>query len=531
MDMCKILIAISIIIGIIGCTGGRNTPPPESTNYQNEAPENELHSGKYTDHFLSCRHSNPEHLKNVITKAQNAEKGVILYFHGGLSDEPYVRKQLGPALMESIFIKKNTEDYYPIFINYNAGIFDFKNSKYIEESSEIKDIQQKIGKRIDKEVDEKLLSITIFSEEEKLEKSSMSILINAGSNISNLKSNFTENTDDKNAEFVSSLLINETLLQKFSEELLIKEPDLALAAESFSELAQELDSDQSLTQKSLTSIASAKVITKILARFALKINHQVQPTIFEEVVRGLSLLEILKAEDILQFHWTKVKRHSDECWKDNNDGWKLVTALFETKKQKEDYHIHLLSHSAGSLVIGKLVEKLGKTNIGKIDKTRMIVPAISLELFSESIRKYPKHAGELKAYVLSDKYEKKDNVGRIYRASLLYAVSGLGEKTGFGDKPLMLERHLGKLKSYPYNTWWYRSYFKEDVRPVWRFFEGNPSMINYYPFDESYSGGASHECSKYPWKVKDLSKKIMADFTGLTEDAIEIRIPQHAPSC
>ena len=81
---------------------------------------------KYEYNHLGCCSDACEHVNHIMDKLEGS-KGVVLYFHGGLSTQEYMKNELGPKLMESIFKAKNLDGLYPIFINYDAGFLDEDN--------------------------------------------------------------------------------------------------------------------------------------------------------------------------------------------------------------------------------------------------------------------------------------------------------------------------------------------------------------------------------------------------------------------
>lgn len=90
--------------------------------------------------------------------------------------------------------------------------------------------------------------------------------------------------------------------------------------------------------------------------------------------------------------------------------------------------VHLVGHSTGGILIAHLLEALaaGKTQL-RIASASLLAPAATVKLFRESYLPHlsagPFGIDEMHVYNLSDELEKDDNVGYVYRKSLLYLVS------------------------------------------------------------------------------------------------------------
>ena len=90
--------------------------------------------------------------------------------------------------------------------------------------------------------------------------------------------------------------------------------------------------------------------------------------------------------------------------------------------------VHLVGHSTGGILLAHLVEALAarKTEL-RIASVSLLAPAATVELFKGSylpnLGSRPFGVDEMHIYNLADPVEKDDNVGMVYRKSLLYLVS------------------------------------------------------------------------------------------------------------
>lgn len=88
------------------------------------------------------------------------------------------------------------------------------------------------------------------------------------------------------------------------------------------------------------------------------------------------------------------------------------------------FELHLVGHSAGSILIGKMLRNLaGKQMVDLVKSCHLYAPACSVEFANREYAVHPGIMDNLYLDILSDKREKADNVVSIYRKSLLYFVS------------------------------------------------------------------------------------------------------------
>ena len=90
--------------------------------------------------------------------------------------------------------------------------------------------------------------------------------------------------------------------------------------------------------------------------------------------------------------------------------------------------VHLVGHSTGGILHARLIEALAvrKTEL-RIASVSLLAPAATVELFEGSflpnLGSRPFGIDETHIYNLTDEVERDDNVGMVYRKSLLYLVS------------------------------------------------------------------------------------------------------------
>lgn len=478
------------------------------------------------ENFVACLDSNKQHVDRVLKNAADAD-GTILYFHGGLSDREYVEDDLGPWLLKSIFNNQNlslpgNKNLYPIFVNYDAGI-DLKTLKQFIMDLEVDKVSKIVKERLKQEINKASFPKSAIQSENYALASQMLL--------SDKKALLVDDPDmsedfarilkdvDKQSE-IALILANDTILTKAANQ-----------AESI--IQKEVAKEKGQGNKILTVPNPMNIVVRSLIRFAIKTNHQFAPTIIEEVLRELKLLGLNPA-GFAQSHWKKVYNHGESCWDNNRNGRYLIDGLLAIQEEKErnnkKYTINTLSHSAGSIPVGFLVNHMAYKTEQQLDNVVMLVPAINQTTFRKTFIRNKHAYKKLYNYVLDLDAEENDKLlWGAYPASLLYFVSGVAEKKGFGDKMLLLEQHLTKDRA-PYKYSWYQWLFGECPETVWEFFDENPSSRVYYAREfttnDRDADAASHKCTKLPWVSRDLAKRVLHIFTGKDENSFVLTFPE-----
>ena len=253
-------------------------------------------------------------------------------------------------------------------------------------------------------------------------------------------------------------------------------------------------------------------IARVLARIALRTDHGIKTTILEELVDMTNLIP-----EVSQGHWSKVKNYSKSCFTEGHNGVALISALSKLKSNNKISSINLLSHSAGAIPVGRLLQYADNNNLENIDNVSIIAPAVNQKDFISLYKKSFDKVGQLDVYPIRKQYERDDNIF-LLPGSLLYWVSSIGEDAYTLDRMLLIEQHL--VKKFPYNKWLYRKLaFEKQAPKVWDFFKkkDNANLI-YYPFctDGTCSDTqASHSGTKFLQQATDLAQCI---FTRIRDD-------------
>jgi Papain family cysteine protease len=125
-------------------------------------------------------------------------------------------------------------------------------------------------------------------------------------------------------------------------------------------------------------------------------------------------------------------------------GLALVADLLgELTRQFPALRVHLVAHSAGSIVFGGLVDRLASGTPEPVDiqTCTLWAPACTMNVYRNQYLPSVKsgHIKDLALFTLTDKAERDDNCANLYHKSLLYLVSNAFE-AGLGKAPFLRER-------------------------------------------------------------------------------------------
>ena len=448
---------------------------------------------------LACLSDTYADVENIMKRIEGS-RGVILYFHGGLSSQKYMKKDLAPKLMESIFSAENLNGLYPVFINYDAGFLDKDNwCCLLRNQDGLKKYLKKAKKYFKKYFKSSHKKNTLYNEKNIARK----ILDDA------LEKQTKSMRKKRSLEAYLDILENPKL-QKDIGEILIRESTLEAVRKNLQKIADAEHQDKGIAN----TVKVVKALARSMARIAIGNNHQIVPTLEEEFFRAFSASK-LSIDYLAKMHWHTVKEHSKQCNAKKSVENYLISRLLEKKGRDKDFTINTVSHSAGAIPTAHLIKQMKKKK-QKLDTVIMIVPAINQEDFSKLVMANEEGFRKLKLYVLDLEAEEKDTVGKIYPASLLYFVSGTAEEKGYGDKMLLIAQHLDPRRK-PYANDGYLKRVQEYPKKVWTYVAKNP-ILTYCPSQLNVPSPEkelySHSTTKKPWITQTLARDILFHLTG-----------------
>ena len=148
--------------------------------------------------------------------------------------------------------------------------------------------------------------------------------------------------------------------------------------------------------------------------------------------------------------WRDMKWDADQSFKGKGGGREAVKILLEgNAKRSKPLDIHLVGHSAGSILLAHLIDAMNNMNPlnSPIKSCSLMAPACTVDLFKKAYHPRIGQTGTaqgirvLRQYNLIDQRELDDSVGP-YRKSLLYFVSN-----AFEDDEKMPLLGMEKFKS------------------------------------------------------------------------------------
>ncbi|CAN5485068.1 hypothetical protein BH10PSE17_BH10PSE17_03570 [soil metagenome] len=130
--------------------------------------------------------------------------------------------------------------------------------------------------------------------------------------------------------------------------------------------------------------------------------------------------------------WCEMKDNAGLAFAAGRGGELLLQALSSLGETwGDDLEVHLIGHSAGSIILGHMLSamtsQLGPVHEAKLaDRLKSIhlyAPACTVAFANQHYASNADVMSKLHLHTLSDKVERSDNVGMVYRKSLLYLVS------------------------------------------------------------------------------------------------------------
>ena len=196
-----------------------------------------------------------------------------------------------------------------------------------------------------------------------------------------------------------------------------------------------------------------KIVFRVVKRFLKKRDHGFYPTVIEELIREFYVA------DLGSLIWSSMKNKGRDMWTENGGsglnqraGAYLIGSLERFIGEHPATKIHVLGHSAGSIVACHLMEKLVERESAiRFDQLIFLAPACRCELFTEAILGNRQKFDRFRMFTMADDWETKDRLlPYIYTRSLLYLVSGALENDGKDyDAPILgLQRHNSSEKPY-----------------------------------------------------------------------------------
>ena len=126
--------------------------------------------------------------------------------------------------------------------------------------------------------------------------------------------------------------------------------------------------------------------------------------------------------------WREMKYGAESGFTAKGDGVKVVNAflqyLSESSQGLNGKKIHLVGHSAGSLLLGHLLNSLVEHNAKpQIATVSLMAPTITLDTYAALYRPKILSIDDMTVYNLTDQLELEDSVAGVYGKSILHLIS------------------------------------------------------------------------------------------------------------
>jgi len=200
-----------------------------------------------------------------------------------------------------------------------------------------------------------------------------------------------------------------------------------------------------------TAKALAMVTLRVLKRYIDERDHDIYPTVVEELLRELY------AADLGKWVWDGMKSVAKDMWEPNagpigeksHAGTYFLEKLAAWQKKNPNFTVDIVGHSAGAIAICHMLAAAAARHPDfRARNILFLAPGCTMNLFHDQVVTKPERYQAFRMFAMYDLYEKEDHLlGQLYTRSLLYFVSGVLEDEA--DKPLTgLERHMSGQAPY-----------------------------------------------------------------------------------
>ncbi|MBC8052154.1 MAG: hypothetical protein H7Y13_03750 [Sphingobacteriaceae bacterium] len=398
----------------------------------------------------------PDDLDEMFEKFQlNSVKKIAVFFHGGLVNETsglHSARNMAPYLKEA--------GYTPVCFVWETGLIETIGTN-ISKISQTR-LFHKLLKLILKKVSDKIG----FESEVGRGNGSAPITDTEIEHELSTPNPFAEfkrersNPSDRGATNLTDLANRRVVLQS---EL---QTEIRISIESDFEFRQSIEQTKLNLGGveaggrgfiDLTSfiIHTASIAYRIISRFIEKRDHDLYPTVVEEILREFYIAEVGA------WVWKSMKDKSDEMWTSNGGriglnqyvGRYFLDKLAAYKQRNPETEISLIGHSAGAIAICNLIKHTSFLPFKfTYEHIILLAPACRTDVFENEILNRPNMFKSIRVFTMSDKFECKDLlVPYFYTHSLLYLISGVLEEEGdaYDAYILGMERHCNFC--LPYN--------------------------------------------------------------------------------
>ena len=190
------------------------------------------------------------------------------------------------------------------------------------------------------------------------------------------------------------------------------------------------------------------IAARVIKRYIQKRDHGFHATVVEEIMREYYLANIGGAV------WELMKKDTADAFQDDADvygGTCFLTELKAVWKEDAPTRVTLVGHSTGAIYIAEFMataERLFGAGKGPVFDVVFLAPAATFECCAAMLENNDARLGRVaqdhrrfRMFTMSDENERNDQLipklKLVYPHSLLYFISGVLEKDGGGDMPIV----------------------------------------------------------------------------------------------
>ncbi|MEM6632650.1 MAG: S8/S53 family peptidase [Bacteroidota bacterium] len=398
---------------------------------------------------------------------ETPQKPIVIYLHGGAIGQKKVEQQIREHLSVSAF---KEADCFPIYLLYQSGILEVIVNNVIEAfqaqvgtetldgsfdalSSLLKQVAQsrkfnrlfkivakRVIKKLGADVLQEIQSGSLLSpdgfESTLSATHAKGMFANFAAKIDTL-SDLYQIEDDVFSESALFDMAVPYVKDFRSEEIeaLKKElaEDEAVKAEAIAGGYDNAEGFESLGAPIHLIWVLVHILIRVIKRFINRTHHGFFETLIEEVLRQF-------VEGPMQQWWATLKGDMDQLFTIEKEedreifaGSALLNLLethWEGLQEGGERKVFLIGTSAGTTLLSKF---LGAAEAQKIHTkvrfhTVFIVPSVTVEEFHQNMTDSRERIQSVRIFGLNDTQERKDQVIKIYRNSILFLISGLLEE-------------------------------------------------------------------------------------------------------
>lgn len=392
--------------------------------------------------------TSPEKIDSMFANFRTNNVGkIVLYFHGGLVNE---RSGLESAERVKSYIQKSGSA--PVCFVWETGLVETISNNISKIS------QTKLFNKLVKLILKKAIQVIGFDSHSSRGKLA-SVFTDEQIDIELLKSNPFGSYDRSAVDSVSRSAMNlEALnLTVLASELQSDLEAQVIADREFVSLIGEtkltvLSNDEHSSPRGVLNVAFfikhvVNIVVRTVSRFQKKRDHDLYPTIVEEILREFYVAETGA------WIWKSMKDRAGYMWNSNigkqgmhgHAGRYFLEKLADYKNNFPETKISVIGHSAGAIAICHLLSTTAALEYSfQFEHVIFLAPACTVDLFKREVLNRRERFRNFRLFKMSDENECKDLlVPFFYTHSLLYLVSGILEDEGesYDSYILGLARH------------------------------------------------------------------------------------------